>query len=92
MYSVMKLHEYNYLILKNITPQNTVYIDSCYITDITIYGHNFHSSIQEENIWDKTKKIMGNAGNHTLKFVEETAQIIAVETAKQAVTVMMNKI
>ena len=36
-----------------------------------------------------TKNVVGQVGNHTLKFIEDTAQKIAVESAKQAVTITM---
>lgn len=92
MYSVMKLCEYNYITLAKINPnEGQKYIDSCIITDVTIYGHNFYESIQEDTIWNKTKHIIGNVGNHTLKFIEDTAQKIATESAKQAITVIMTQ-
>ena len=92
MYSVMKLYEYNYIVLSQILPnKGQKYIDSCDITDVTISGHNFYESIQEDNIWSKTKHIIGNVGNHTLKFIEDTAQKVASESAKQAITIMMTQ-
>lgn len=91
MYSVMKLYEYKYITLSNIYPGNKQYFDKCTITDVTIYGHNFYNSIQEDTIWNQTKRIISKVGNHTLKFIEETAQMVATESAKQAITVMMTK-
>lgn len=91
MYSVMKLYEYKYITLSDIYPGNKQYFDKYTITDITIYGHNFYNSIQEDTIWNQTKKIISKVGNHTLKFIEETAQMVATESAKQAITVMMTK-
>lgn len=58
---------------------------------MTIYGHNFYNSIQEDTIWNYTKHIVGKVGNHTLKFIEDTAQKVAVEMAKQAITVTMKQ-
>ena len=92
MYSVMKLCEYNYITLSNIYPnEGQKYINSCTITDVTVYGHNFYESIQEDTIWNKTKHIIGSVGNHTLKFIEDTAQKVATESAKQAITIMMTQ-
>lgn len=48
-----------------------------------------YNSIQEDTVWNKTKSIISKAGNHTLSFIEETAQMIATESAKQIITVMM---
>lgn len=89
MYSVLKLHEYNYIIITNVSPKNKTYFDKCSISDVTIHGHNFYESIREDTIWNKTKNVIGKVGNHTLHFIEDTAQMIAVESAKQAVTIMM---
>lgn len=92
MYSVMKLYEYNYITLSHVCPTGgNKYIDDCSITDVTIYGHNFYNSVAEDTIWNKTKRVVGQVGNHTLKFIEETAQIVASESAKQAVTIMMSQ-
>ena len=90
MYSVMKLYEYRFITVSKIQPTNgQQYFDSCEITDVTVYGHDFYNSIQEDTIWNKTKNIVCQVGNHTLKFIEDTAQKIAVESAKQAVTITM---
>ena len=74
MYSVIKLYEYKFIAVSSIQPINGKYFDSCNITDVTIYGHDFYNSIQEDTIWNKTKNVVGQVGNHTLKFIEDTAQ------------------
>lgn len=90
MYSVMKLYEYQFITVSRIQPTDgQKYFDSCEITDVTIYGHDFYNSIQEDTIWNKTKSVVSQVGNHTLKFIEDTAQKIAVESAKQAVSITM---
>ena len=90
MYSVMKLYEYRYIALSNISPEKgQKYFDRCDIIDVTIYGHDFYNAIQEDTIWNKTKNIVGKVGNHTLKFIEDTAQMVAVASAKQAVATIM---
>lgn len=91
MYSVMRLNEMEYIKLQNISPLNKTYINNCIISDVTYLGHNFYNSIQDDTVWNKTKSIIAKAGNHTLKFVEDTAQMIAVASAKQAITVMMTQ-
>jgi hypothetical protein len=92
MYSVMKLCEYNYITLSQVYPNGgKKYIDNCIITDVTMHGHNFYESIQEDTIWNKTKHIIGSVGNHTLKFIEDTAQKVATESAKQAITIMITQ-
>lgn len=86
----MKLFEYSFITVSKIRPTDgQKYFDSCDITDVTVYGHDFYNSIQEDTIWNKTKNIVGQVGNHTLKFIEDTAQKIAVESAKQAVSITM---
>lgn len=90
MYSVMKLYEYRFITVSKIYPTNgQKYFDSCDITDVTICGHDFYNSIKEDTIWNKTKSVVSQVGNHTLKFIEDTAQSIAVESAKQVVTIAM---
>ena len=90
MYSVMKLYEYQFIAVSRIQPTDgQKYFDSCEIIDVTIYGHDFYNSIQEDTIWNKTKSVVAQVGNHTLKFIEDTAQKIAVESAKQAVSITM---
>lgn len=67
------------------------YPGSLEIKEVTYLGHNFYNFIQDDTVWNKTKTIIAKAGNHTLKFIEDTAQMVAVASAKQAVTVMMTQ-
>lgn len=89
MYSVLKLLEIRFIIVSDIFPENKSVIERCSICEVTYTGHKFYETVQPESIWDKTKSIVNKVGNHTLNFIEETAQIIASESAKQAVTIMM---
>lgn len=90
MYSVMKLYEYGFITVWHIQPtQGQSYFDNCDITDVTVTGHDFYNSILEDTIWNKTKNVVSQVGNHTLKFIEDTAQKIAVESAKQVVSITM---
>mgnify|MGYP004615281511 CR=1 FL=1 len=92
MYSVMKLYEYRFITVGRVQPMDgQKYFDSCDITDVTVTGHEFYNAIQEDTIWNKTKNIVGQVGNHTLKFIEDTAQKIAVESAKQVITLAVMK-
>ena len=61
------------------------------IYNVTHRGHEFYEIIQPESIWDKTKSVVSKVGVHTLGFIECTAHDIAVESAKQAVTIAMTK-
>lgn len=63
----------------------------CEINNITYPGHQFLNTVRPEPIWNKTKNIVAKVGNHTLAFVESVAHDIAVESAKQAITVMMGQ-
>ena len=67
------------------------YPGSITINEITYLGHNFYNSIQDDTTWSKTKSIIGKIGNHSLHFVEDTAQLVAKEAAKQAVAIAMTK-
>lgn len=63
----------------------------CEIENVTYAGHQFLASVRPESIWSKTKSVVSKVGVHTLGFVEGVAHDIAVESAKQAVTIMMMK-
>lgn len=89
MYSVMKLEEIGFIITSDKYPKEKSVLERCTIAEITYRGHQFLDTIKPEPIWDKTKNVIKSVGNHTLNFIESTAHDIAVETAKQAVTVMM---
>ncbi len=78
MYAVSKLYECEFIIVKNITPKNSVYIEGCWIADRSFRGHQFLDSIKEPTTWEKTKNIIMTVGNYSLKFIEDTAQKIAV--------------
>ena len=61
----------------------------CEIQNITYVGHQFLETVRPKPIWDKTKSVVTKVGVHTLGFIEEIAHDIAVESAKQAVSVAM---
>lgn len=61
----------------------------CEIQNITYAGHQFLETVRPKPIWDKTKSVVSKVGVHTLGFIEEIAHDIAVESAKQAVSVAM---
>lgn len=50
----------------------------CQIMDISFYGIQLLEKIRPETTWEKTKSIANKVGNHTLSFIEDTAQKIAV--------------
>ena len=58
------------------------------ITDISFYGIQLLEKIHPETIWEKTKSIANKVGNHTLGFIEDTAQKIAVT----ATTALINNL
>ncbi len=78
MYTVSKLYECGFIIIQNRLPAKSVYIESCWIVDITFRGHQFLSSIKEPTTWEKVKKVLSSAGNYTLDFITDTAKQIAV--------------
>ena len=91
MYSVLKLLEIHFIKVSDIFPVNKSTIERCKICEVTYAGHKFYSTIQPESIWEKTKSIINKVGNHTLNFIETIAHDIAIESAKQAVTITMTK-
>lgn len=64
----------------------------CEITDISFYGIQFLDCIRPESIWEKTKGIAASIGNHSLKFIEDTAQKCAVTATATMVNSLCNSI
>lgn len=91
MYSVVKLEECGFIKVATKFPSNKPYLERCSIEDITYRGHRFIESVREPPVWEKTKSIAGKIGNHTIGFIESVAHDIAVESAKQAVTIMIQQ-
>lgn len=91
MRSVLKLKECGYITISTYFPENKPYLERCSIEDITMRGYQFADTIKEPTIWDRTKSIASKVGNHTLGFIEGVAHDIAVESAKQAVAIMMEQ-
>lgn len=90
LYSLKILYENNFIIGYNLEAnENAQDYNNVIIFDVTYKGHQFYESIQPENVWIKTKNIISKVGSHALNFVEQTAQMVAAESAKQAVTIMM---
>lgn len=91
MRSVLKLEECRFIKLSSKSPENKPYLDSCSVEDVTIRGYEFAASIEEPTIWEKTKIITNKVGNHTLRFIEQVAHDAAVESAKEAVKIIMTQ-
>lgn len=92
LYSLKIMNENHFIIGYNLKANDDASnYNNVMIYDVTYYGHKFYESIKPENVWEKTKSIVSKVGNHTLSFVESTAQLIASESAKQAVTIMMTQ-
>lgn len=47
------------------------------IYDISFEGVQILKSVQSESIWEETKSVMNKCGNYSLRFLEETALMIA---------------
>ena len=90
-YSIYNLTTCGFIEGININHMDRNSLDNLDITNITYRGHKFIESIKDENVWNKTKNIIGKVGNHTLDFIESVAHDVAVESAKQAVTIMMTQ-
>lgn len=91
MLSVVQLNECGFIKVLSKFPENKPYLNRCSIEGITFNGYQFFELVREHSVWEKTKSIANKFGNHTLKFIEDIAHDIAVESAKQAVTMMMVK-
>jgi hypothetical protein len=89
-YSTKMLDECNYIVCdtRTVTHGQLAYF---YVTGMTYQGHKFLESILPQPIWEKTKSIISKVGSHSLSFVEDTAQKVAIESAKQIITVVMTQ-
>lgn len=70
-YSLLKLHEINYLDGSVSKYMNGDY--SVITTDITFYGHKFIGEIQSDTIWDKTKSVSKDLGIQTINGITQIA-------------------
>ena len=91
MRSTLQLYECGFIRFSTRFPENKPYLERCTIEDVSFKGYQFMESIKEPSIWEKTKSVVSKVGNHTLEFVEGVAHDIAIESAKQAVTIMMTE-
>lgn len=90
-YSVYNLSQDRFIETNNIREQSRAGFAYVEIYNVTHRGHQFYETIQPETIWNKTKSVISNVGVHTLGFVESVAHDVAVESAKQAVTIAMTQ-
>lgn len=88
-YSVYNLSQDRFIDTNDIRKQSQAGFAYVNIYNVTHRGHQFYETIQPQPLWDKTKSIVSKVGVHTLGFIESVAHDIAVESAKQAVTIMM---
>ena len=80
-----------HIIEANISRGSHNSIIACDIYDISFYGHQLLEKIRPETIWDKTKNIAQSIGNHSLKFIEDTAQQCAVAATTTFVDNLTNQ-
>lgn len=77
-YSPYNLHQIGFI--EGIVEQSG--LRRIFLYNVTMRGHQFLELIKEPTTWGKTKTILWKVGNHSLKFIEDTAQQIAVECSK----------
>lgn len=82
-YSLKMLAECDYIDINGI--QGKDYFSMLNVESMTYQGHKFLESIRPQSVWNKTKSIISKVGSHTLGFVEDTAQKIAIEYAKSLI-------
>ena len=88
-YSIYNLSQDRFIETNDICKQSLNGFAFVEIYNVTHRGHQFYETIQPETIWNKTKSVVSKVGVHTLNFIEGTAHNIAVESAKQAITIVM---
>lgn len=88
-YSIYNLSQDKFIETNDIRGQSRNGFAYVEVYNVTHRGHEFYESIQPESLWKQTKSIISKVGVHTLSFVENVAHDVAVETAKQAVSITM---
>ena len=90
IYTVNLLSQGHYIY--GIELQNTnISVSKQKIFYITYTGQKFYTTIQPEPIWNKTKSVLKQVGVHSLEFIEKVAHDVAVESAKQAISIIMSQ-
>lgn len=89
IYSICMLSECHFIDGINLNWQIALNAGEQVIFSVTYSGQKFYESIKSQSIWNKTKGIISQVGVHSLDFVEGVAHDVAVESAKQAVTISM---
>lgn len=88
-YVIEKLCEAN-IIKADISYGSHHSIIYCNIYDISYQGHQLLANIRPESIWERTKGIINVIGNHSLKFIEDTAQRCAVTATATLINSTIN--
>jgi len=63
----------------------------CDIIGISWNGYQFLETVRPETVWNKTKSVITNIGNHSLNFIETVAHDVSVEIGKEAVKAIMTE-
>ena len=66
-------------------------LSNIYINEVTYKGYQFYESIQPETVWNKTKHIIKQVGVYSLEFIETVAHDIAIDTARQITSSVIQK-
>lgn len=91
-YSLYNLAELGYIEgmdVNEIRKNNGHNFSSMHIFNVSFRGHQFLETIRPETVWEQTKNIVSRVGVHTLGFIEDTAQKVAVESAKHLIDIGM---
>lgn len=88
-YSVYFLNEGKYIESKDLIAKSKTAFSSVEIFNVTIKGYEFYATILPKTNWKKTQSVLKSIGVYSLDFITQTAQMVAVESAKQAVTIVM---
>lgn len=88
-YSIYNLSQDRFIETNDICKQSLNGFAFVEIYNVTHRGHQFFETIQPQQLWDKTKSVITKVGVHTLGFIEGVAHDVAVESAKQAVSITM---
>lgn len=89
--SVYILSQNDYIRGINNIHVNGQLLSNIYVNEVTYLGYQFYESIQPETVWDKTKHIVKQVGVHSLEFIETVVHDIAIDTAKQITSSIMQK-
>ncbi|MEG1501445.1 MAG: DUF2513 domain-containing protein, partial [Clostridiales bacterium] len=83
-YAVMMLDECQF-IHSTIKQDKYGYLAFVDVKSLTYLGHQFVSAVRSDDIWQESKRVIAQIGNHSLQFIEDVARMIAMDRLQNSI-------